>query len=61
MNLYPNAFQKGDVVMTPLGEARLLSEREGADYTWTVHFLELDYEDEQVFEDIEHEVVEVVA
>lgn len=61
MNLYPNTFQKGDVVMTALGEARLLSELEGSDYAWTVHYLELDFEGEQVFEDIEHEVVEVVA
>ena len=61
MNIWPTQFEAGDVVITTLGETRLIRQLEGRDVSWSVHFLELDFEGEHVFEDIEYSVVEVVA
>ncbi len=62
MNVWPNAFEVGDVLNTGFGTARLeemVGEDEKGRDTWRVHYLDLDIEMEHAFTDMAYTVVEV--
>lgn len=58
MNIYPWAFEVGDVVITHKGETRLI--KQVSDDLWRVHYLDTDDEGKMFFSDqTRYRVVEV--